>query len=211
MRQLPLWAALAVALLAAPAAQAIWPFGESEEEKAADLATHVAETLREPNRTIAQAQDATEAGDTEEAIRLFRKAQSQIEAVEAAEDTSGSAWSALRLKKFQCISARDALALKRAEVMDVRQAVTDTDDLEARLAAERAEPPRSRLNGCMAGAGFCFLAHDGRLQPCGFYEADGGSVRDFACDLPAAYRASPLFARLKGGPVCLARAAAQTR
>ena len=79
------------------------------------------------------------------------------------------------------------------------------------LAAGRAEPPRSRLNGCMAGAGFCFLAHDGRLQPCGFYEADGGSVRDFACDLPAAYRASPLFARLKGGPVCLARAAAQTR
>ena len=139
MRQLPLWAALAVALLAAPAAQAIWPFGESEEEKAADLATHVAETLREPNRTIAQAQDATEAGDTEEAIRLFRKAQSQIEAVEAAEDTSGSAWSALRLKKFQCISALDALALKRAEVMDVRQAVTDTGDLEARLAAERAE------------------------------------------------------------------------
>ena len=76
------------------------------------------------------------------------------------------------------------------------------------LAAARPTPPKSRLNGCMAGAGFCFLAYDGRLQPCGFFEADGGNVRDFGCDLPAAYRASPLFARLCGGPVCLARAAA---
>lgn len=137
MRTIPVWAALAAVLLAAPA-RAFWPFGESEEEQAAALATHVAESLREPNKTIALAQDATEAGDTEEAIRLFRKAQGQLEAIEAAEDTSGSAWSALRIKKFQCISALDALALKRAEVMDVRQAVTDTTDLEARLAAERA-------------------------------------------------------------------------
>lgn len=75
------------------------------------------------------------------------------------------------------------------------------------VAAARPTPPKSRLNGCMAGAGFCFLAHDGRLQPCGFFEADGGNVRDFGCDLPAAYRASPLFARLRGGPVCLARQA----
>ena len=67
-------------------------------------------------------------------------------------------------------------------------------------------PGRSGFNGCMAGAGFCFLAHDGRLQPCGFYDDDGGNVRDFGCDLPAAYRASPLLCRLHGGSVCLARA-----
>ena len=113
MRTIPVWAALAAVLLAAPA-RAFWPFGESEEEQAAALATHVAESLREPIKTIALAQDATEAGDTEEAIRLFRKAQGQLEAIEAAEDTSDSAWSALRIKKFQCISALDALALKRA-------------------------------------------------------------------------------------------------
>ena len=137
MRNLSLWAVLAVLSVAAPA-QAIWPFGESEEEKAADLATRVADSLREPNKTIAAAQDAAEAGETEEAIRLFRQAQTQLEAIEAREDTAGPAWSALRLKKFHCISSLDALALKRAEVMDVRQAVTDTSDLEARLAAERA-------------------------------------------------------------------------
>ena len=79
MRTIPVWAALAAVLLAAPA-RAFWPFGESEEEQAAALATHVAESLREPNKTIALAQDATEAGDTEEAIRLFRKAQDAAQA-----------------------------------------------------------------------------------------------------------------------------------
>ena len=56
--------AFVAALLAAAPARAIWPFGESEEEKAAKLATHVAEVLREPNRLIAQAQDAFDADDT---------------------------------------------------------------------------------------------------------------------------------------------------
>lgn len=128
-------AALA-ALLAGPAAA--WPFGDSEEEQAAEVATRVAEALREPNRLIVQAQEATQKGDVEEAIRLFRRAQMLLEQTEASEDTSGSAWSSLRMKKLLCLSALDALALERAEVLDVRQAVTDTSELERRLAEERA-------------------------------------------------------------------------
>ena len=61
----------------------------------------------------------------------------------------------------------------------------------------------------MAGAGFCFLSHTGELRPCGFFPEAGANVHDFAFNLPAAYRASPLFARLHGGPTCLARALAQ--
>lgn len=114
-------------------------FWESEEEKAAKVAKHVADLLREPNLVIANAQAAAESGDLEEAIRLFREAQTMLETIEMEEDTAGSAFSTLRLKKFHCVSMLDALALKRSEVMDVRQAVTDTDDLEARLAAERAK------------------------------------------------------------------------
>lgn len=125
-----------VACLAGPVAA--WPFGDSEEEQAAEVATRVAEALREPNRLIVQAQEATQKGDVEEAIRLFRRAQTLIEQTEASEDTSGPAWSSLRMKKFLCLSALDALALERAEVLDVRQAVTDTSELERRLAEERA-------------------------------------------------------------------------
>lgn len=133
------WTGLLLALLigCAPVVQA-GLFGESEEEKEARVAKHVADVLREPNKIIAQAQDAFEKGDIEEAIRLFRKAQTALEVIEQNEDTSGSAFASLRLKKFHCVSMLDALALKQSEVMDVRQAVTDTSDLAARLAQERA-------------------------------------------------------------------------
>ncbi len=112
-------------------------FGESEAEKEAKVVEHVADLMREPNKLIAQAQDATEAGDIEEAIRLFSQAQDMFLQIEAEEDTKDPAFATFRLKKFHCISMLDALALKRSEVMDVRQAVTDTSELEARLAKER--------------------------------------------------------------------------
>ena len=114
-------------------------FGESEEEKEVRLAKHVADLLREPNKVIAQAQEAVENNDIEEGIRLFRKAQLMIEEIEMKEDTSGSSFATLRLKKFHCVSMLDALALRQSEVQDVRQAVTDTSELAARLAKERAE------------------------------------------------------------------------
>ena len=79
------------------------------------------------------------------------------------------------------------------------------------VAATRAEPPKSRLNGCMAGAGFLFLSHVGDLRPCGFYGLPLGNVRDFGYDLPATLAASDAYARLNGGAVCLARAAARQR
>lgn len=77
------------------------------------------------------------------------------------------------------------------------------------VAAARHEPPKSRLNGCMAGAGFLFLSHVGDLRPCGFYGLPLGNVRDFGYSLPATLAASAAYARLHGGPVCLARAEAR--
>lgn len=113
----------------------------------------------------------------------------------------------------QCLDdAQTEAALDEILDLDAEGALPVHVTCEPRVLARaraRGAAPRSRLNGCMAGAGFCFLAHDGRLQPCGFYEADGGNVRDFGYDLPAAYRASALFARLRGGGCCLARAAAR--
>ena len=77
------------------------------------------------------------------------------------------------------------------------------------VAATRSEPPKSRLNGCMAGAGFLFLSHTGNLRPCGFYGLPLGNVREAECDLPRALSSSEAYAHLHGGPICLARAAAQ--
>lgn len=66
---------------------------------------------------------------------------------------------------------------------------------------ERAQPPKSRFNGCMAGAGFCFLSHLGDLQPCGFFDLSAGNVRSFDYNFPAAFQASQLFQSLHAGPV----------
>ena len=67
------WTGLLLALLigCAPVVHA-GLFGESDEEKEARVAKHVADVLREPNKIIAQAQEAVERGDVEEGIRLFR-------------------------------------------------------------------------------------------------------------------------------------------
>ena len=75
-----------------------------------------------------------------------------------------------------------------------------------RLAEARETPTRSPCNGCMAGAGFLFLSHIGDLQPCGFFECPLGNIRDFDLDLPKTLAASPRYAALKGGRICLARA-----
>ena len=112
--------------------------GFFSDDKEIQLTKHVAEILRDPSKRILEAQDAFDAGDIDSAIRLFEEARQMIQQIEEQEDTSGSAYASLRLKKFHCISMLDALALQRANTQDRRQAITDTDDLETRLAQERS-------------------------------------------------------------------------
>jgi radical SAM protein with 4Fe4S-binding SPASM domain len=49
--------------------------------------------------------------------------------------------------------------------------------------------------GCLGGTGFCFVSHVGRVQPCGYLEADCGDVR--ATPFPELWRNAPLFARFR--------------
>ena len=138
MKHTPCLLLFALALLPTLPASAAMPWNRAEEEEA-ELAKHVADLLREPNRQIAKAQNAINDGNLEEAIRLFENAYEMILNIETSENTTGSAFSSLRLKKFHCTSMLDALALKQAGRQDRRQAVTDTSDLEAKLKAERAK------------------------------------------------------------------------
>ncbi len=112
-------------------------FGESEEEKEAAIAERVADLMRPPRAKIAEAQLLADEGQIEDAIKLFREAQTELEKIERENDTRHTAFAALRLTKFHCISMLDDLVLRRSKVNDTRQAVTDTTDLELRLAKER--------------------------------------------------------------------------
>lgn len=147
MRSIPLTLAIAVLACTFPL-QAGW-FSNDEEVQ---QAKHVADLLREPTKLIAQAQAAFDKGDLEESIRLFAEARDQLREIEEQEDTTGTAFASLRLKKFHCISMLDALALQRANTQDRRQAVTNTEDLEARLAKERATVTEERAAAAKAKA-----------------------------------------------------------
>ncbi len=146
MRQFPFM--LLAAVLACAPLRAGW-FGDDAEVQ---QAKHVADLLREPSKLISQAQDAFDKGNLEESIRLFAEARERFREIEKKEDTTGAAFASLRLKKFHCISMLDALALQRANTQDRRQAVTDTGDLEARLAKERAAITEGRKAEAKANA-----------------------------------------------------------
>jgi len=49
--------------------------------------------------------------------------------------------------------------------------------------------------GCLAGVGFCFISHVGRVQPCGYFDKAAGDVR--RAPFGEIWRGSPLFADLR--------------
>ncbi|MBE0479440.1 MAG: radical SAM protein [Dehalococcoidia bacterium] len=61
----------------------------------------------------------------------------------------------------------------------------------------RASQPEMNVltRGCLAGTGFCFISHTGRVQGCGYLDVEAGNLR--AQDFADVWRNSPLFNRLR--------------
>ena len=49
--------------------------------------------------------------------------------------------------------------------------------------------------GCLAGSGFCFISHQGKVQPCGFLDLECGDVRE--TKFSDIWRNSPQFLKLR--------------
>jgi len=49
--------------------------------------------------------------------------------------------------------------------------------------------------GCLAGTGFCFISHVGRVQGCGYLDVEAGNVREQS--LASIWSDSPVFKRLR--------------
>jgi heme b synthase len=43
---------------------------------------------------------------------------------------------------------------------------------------DREKAINSMTRGCMAGTGFCFISHRGRVQGCGYLDVEAGNIRD---------------------------------
>ena len=53
----------------------------------------------------------------------------------------------------------------------------------------------SMTRGCLAGIGFCFISHVGRVQGCGYLDVEAGNVREQP--FGRIWQSSPLFVRLR--------------
>ena len=73
--------------------------------------------------------------------------------------------------------------------------------LQGVSSAEKANPTgipnpmQSLTRGCLAGVGFCFISHQGRVQGCGYLDVDAGNIREQS--FKKIWSDSPLFCDLR--------------
>ncbi len=59
----------------------------------------------------------------------------------------------------------------------------------------RRHPANAITRGCLAGTGFCFISHQGRVQGCGYLDVEAGNIR--TQPFSRIWSDSPLFNRLR--------------
>jgi heme b synthase len=55
----------------------------------------------------------------------------------------------------------------------------------------------AHTKGCLGGQGFAFISHTGRVQICGFLDAEAGDIRKSGYDFAGIWDTSPLFLRMR--------------
>jgi heme b synthase len=88
----------------------------------------------------------------------------------------------------------DRIFLKPTDAPQYMRVVAQRDG-----GSQRETRTRGRLDsltrGCLAGTGFCFISHVGRVQGCGYLDVQAGNVREQAfADI---WQNSPLFTQLR--------------
>lgn len=125
-------------LIAQGVQAAWWPFGSDEDEKPR------LSTLMEPaSLLIDAAADYAEEGKVEEAVAEYRKALVELDRVEAEnpERAATSEFATVRNKRAYVSAAIDSLLMDQARRNAKSVAVSDTRQLEAKLAAEKGKGP----------------------------------------------------------------------
>lgn len=63
------------------------------------------------------------------------------------------------------------------------------------ISAGRGHPTNAITRGCLAGTGFCFISHQGKVKGCGYLDVEAGDVRKQS--FSQIWSDSPLFNRLR--------------
>lgn len=71
----------------------------------------------------------------------------------------------------------------------------DTSAAESRRPGGHPSSMNSVTRGCLAGTGFCFISHVGRVQGCGYLDVEAGNVK--TASFADIWAGSPLFRELR--------------
>lgn len=129
---------LSCALVMAAEASWYWPFGDSEPKP-----PRLSELVERASELIGEASDLAADGKVSEAVEKYREALAEINRVEAenAERAKTTEFATLKTKRAYVEATIDALLMNQVRQDAKPIAVSDTTDLERRLAEERAGKP----------------------------------------------------------------------
>ena len=119
-----------------------WPFGDDDEQKKPRLS----ELMEPASLLIDEASDLASEGKISEAVAKYRAALDELGKVEAddPERAKTPEFATLRTKRAYVSAAIDSLLLVQARSNAKPVAVSDTTELEKKLAAERNPPPEPK-------------------------------------------------------------------
>ena len=138
MRKLCTFAAV-LAIASGAAASWYWPFGSSDDASAP--VRRLSELMEPASRLIDDASDLAAEGKSQEAVEKYREALAELDRIEAEnpERAASPEFSTVRNKRAYVNAAIDSILLAQVMANAKAVAVSDTTELEKRLAAEKAK------------------------------------------------------------------------
>lgn len=142
MKKFFLFSLVASSILAAPASW-YWPFGSDDEKEQ----PRVSELMAPATTLIDEASDLASEGKVTESVGKYRAALAELDRIEAEnpDRTETPEFATLKTKRAYISAAIDSLLLNQARDNAKSVAVSDTTELERKLAEERGEKPTERV------------------------------------------------------------------
>lgn len=128
-----------------------WPFGGSKDKDS----VRISDLMEPASLLIDEAADFAAEGKVSEAKEKYEQALAELERIELEnpERAETSEFSSVRNKKAYINAAIDSLLLSQAQKNAKAVAVTDTTELEKKLAAEKAEKAKARAQKARTSPG----------------------------------------------------------
>ena len=124
-----------------------WPFGPDEGPE--ESPRRISELMEPATKLIDEASDFAADGKVDESVEAYRKALMELDRIEREnpERAKGSEFATLRNKRAYVNAAIDSMLLGQVKRNAKAVAVSDTTELERKLAEERGEKPKGEVEG----------------------------------------------------------------